>query len=76
MNRDIHKLTQSIIIVRKQRGLTQEQLGNLIGVKKSQICSIENCKGTLMLSTIMRIVKALNIEVILTSEGITIKSII
>lgn len=73
---DINKLTESIVTVRKQRGLSQEQLGNLIGVKKSQICSIENCKGTLMLSTIMRLVKALNIEVILTSEGITVKSII
>lgn len=73
---DIEKLTQSIVTVRKNKGLSQEQLGNLIGVKKSQICSIEKSKGTLMLSTVMRLVKALNIEVILTSEGITVKSII
>ena len=75
MNRDIHKLTQSIITVRKQRGLTQEQLGKLIGVKKSQVCRIEKSEE-LTFSTIMKIIKALNIEVILTSEGITIKSII
>lgn len=45
---------------REDNNLTQEELGQRIGVKKARICSIE--KGTnLRLSTVRRIFKALGV---------------
>lgn len=47
---------------REARNLTQEQLGERIGVQRARICSIE--RGTnLRLSTLRRIFSALGIEV-------------
>ncbi len=47
---------------REAQNLTQEQLGERIGVKRARICSIE--KGVnLRLSTLRRIFSALNLEV-------------
>lgn len=47
---------------RESQDLTQEELGQRIGVQRARICSIE--KGTnLRLSTIRRIFKALGVEV-------------
>lgn len=47
---------------REARNMTQEELGERIGVQRSRICSIE--KGTnLRLSTLRRIFHALGIEV-------------
>jgi transcriptional regulator with XRE-family HTH domain len=48
---------------RKQRSLTQEQLGELIGVKKSQISRLENNTGNITLETILKIFKALEAQV-------------
>ncbi|MEX0812058.1 MAG: helix-turn-helix transcriptional regulator [Chitinophagales bacterium] len=48
---------------RKQRSLTQEQLGKLIGVKKSQISRLENNTGNITLETILKIFKALEAQV-------------
>ncbi len=53
---------------RESRNLTQEQLGERIGVQRARICSIE--KGVnLRLSTLRRIFKALDIEVKLDIEN-------
>lgn len=47
---------------REAKNMTQEELGERIGVQRARICSIE--KGTnLRLSTIRRIFKALGVEV-------------
>lgn len=48
-----------IKIARKKRALTQEQLGELVGVKKSQISRLENSSGNVTLETLMRIFNAL-----------------
>ena len=72
----MRKLASSIRLVRKQKDMNQEQLGNLIGVKKSQISKIEVNPQNMKVSTIMRIVKALDMEVVFTSGGIIVKSII
>ncbi|MCL4484063.1 MAG: helix-turn-helix domain-containing protein [Bacteroidetes bacterium] len=81
--RDKYELeTESIILaakikqVRKQKGMNQDELGVLIGVKKSQISKIETNPQDMKLSTIMRIVKALNMEVVLESGGIKVKSVL
>jgi HTH-type transcriptional regulator/antitoxin HipB len=44
---------------RKKRKLTQEQLGDLVGVKKSQISRLENSTGNVTFETVMRIFNAL-----------------
>lgn len=49
--------------VRKDRQLTQAQLGELIGVKKSQISRLENNTKNVTIETVFRIFKAMNAEV-------------
>ena len=44
---------------RKKRKLTQEQLGELVGVKKAQISRLENNTGNVSFETVMRIFNAL-----------------
>lgn len=41
--------------VRKKRKLTQEQLGELVGVKKAQISRLENSTGNVTFETVMKI---------------------
>ncbi|MCD6555729.1 MAG: helix-turn-helix transcriptional regulator, partial [Bacteroidales bacterium] len=52
-------LGEMIKKVRKEKNLTQEQLGKLIGVQKAQISKIENNIKDVRFSTIMRIFSAL-----------------
>ena len=49
--------------VRKERNLTQEQLGELIGVKKSQISKLENSLTDARFETILKVFKALNAKI-------------
>ena len=44
---------------RRKRKLTQEQLGELVGVKKAQISRLENSTGNVTFETVMRIFNAL-----------------
>ena len=44
---------------RKKRKLTQEQLGELVGVKKAQISRLENSTGNVTFETVMRIFNVL-----------------
>ena len=48
---------------RKERNLTQEELGKLVGVQKAQISKIENSVKNARLDTIMKIFKALGATV-------------
>nr|WP_037373897.1 helix-turn-helix transcriptional regulator [Salinimicrobium xinjiangense] len=48
---------------RKERNLTQAQLGELVGVQKAQISKIENHITDARFDTIMRVFKALNAKV-------------
>ena len=48
---------------RKERNLTQEQLGALIGVKKAQISRLENKTGNVTIETILKVFKALGAQV-------------
>lgn len=48
---------------RKQRHLTQEDLGKLIGVKKAQISKLESSANSATIDTIIRVFKALNAEI-------------
>jgi len=44
---------------RKKRNLTQEQLGEMVGVKKAQISRLENSTGNVTFETVMKILDAL-----------------
>lgn len=46
--------------IRKVRQMTQTELGELIGVKKSQISRIENNTGNTTIETLIKIFNALN----------------
>lgn len=48
---------------RKERKLTQEQLGKIIGVKKSQISKLENNAKNVTIETILKVFEALNAKV-------------
>lgn len=54
---------ETIKNIRKERNLTQEQLGALVGVKKSQISKIENSLTDARFETILKVFKALNAKV-------------
>lgn len=49
--------------VRKEKGLTQHALGELIGVTKSQISKLENGTSNMTIGTIFKIFEAMKSEV-------------
>ena len=55
-----YHIGEAIKQARKEKNLTQEQLGELMGVKRAQISKIESGKN-LNFSTIARAFKAMNI---------------
>jgi len=56
-------LGQMIRTTRKEKNLTQEKLGELIGVNKSQISKLENNANSATIETIIRVFKALKAEI-------------
>jgi len=61
-------LGQTIKQVRLERNLTQEQLGELVGVKKAQISKIENSLTDARFETILKVFKALDAKIIFNVE--------
>jgi len=56
-------LGDMIKTVRKERQLTQEQLGELIGVQKSQISKLESNTKNVTIETILKVFNALKAKV-------------
>ena len=56
-------LGEAIKNARKERHLTQEQLGELVGVKKSQISKLENSLTDARFETILKVFRALNAKI-------------
>lgn len=54
---------EAIKTARKERNLTQEQLGKLVGVQKAQISKIENNLTDARFETILKVFKALNAKI-------------
>lgn len=54
---------QAIKQARQERNLTQEELGELVGVKKAQISKIENSTTDARFTTILKVFKALGAKV-------------
>jgi len=59
----IDLLGQAIKQARKERNLTQEQLGELVGVQKAQISKIENSVKNARFETILKVFEALGAKV-------------
>ncbi len=59
---------EAIKAARKEKNMTQQELGELMGVKKAQVSRIENGQ-TFNLSTIARAFKAMGLHVNLEVEG-------
>lgn len=73
--RDLYEHELQMIILgdlikqtRKERNLTQQQLGDLIGVQKAQISRLENHTGNVTLSTILKVFSALKARIKLQIE--------
>lgn len=56
---DTYLVGEAIKSARMEQNLTQEQLGEKMGVKKSQIAKLENGKSPITLLTISRVFRAL-----------------
>lgn len=56
-------LGRMIKATRRERNLTQEQLGNAIGVNKSQISKLENHANSATIETIMKVFTALKADI-------------
>jgi DNA-binding XRE family transcriptional regulator len=59
----IEILAEQIKQLRKERQLTQEQLGRLIGVQRAQISKLENNTNNVTIGTILRVFNALKATV-------------
>ena len=60
------QISDKISLLRRQKGLTQEQLAEKIGTKKTYISRLENGKADIQLNTLFRIFEGLGRRVVLT----------
>ena len=60
---NLELIGEAIKTARKERNLTQEQLGKLVGVQKAQISKIENNLTDARFETILKVFKALNAKI-------------
>ena len=56
-------LGRMIKTARQERKLTQEQLGTLVGVRKSQISKLESSTNSATIGTILKVFKALKADI-------------
>jgi DNA-binding XRE family transcriptional regulator len=56
-------LGKAVKQARRERHLTQEELGKLVGVQKAQISKIENSLTDARFETIIKVFKALNAKI-------------
>ena len=61
-----YKLSEIVLFHRKKSGLTRNQLADLAGVGKTVIYDIEKGKESIRLSTLQKVLKALNIKITFT----------
>ena len=56
-------LGKMIKAARQERNLTQEELGRIVGVQKSQISKLESSSNSATIDTVLKVFKALNAEI-------------
>ena len=59
----VEVLAEQIKALRKERNLTQEQLGNLIGVQRAQISKLENGMSNITVGTLLKVFNALKAQI-------------
>ena len=69
-------LGHTIKSIRKERNLTQEELGKMVGVKKAQISKIENSLTDARFDTILKVFKSLNAKINFNVELLNSKLVI
>lgn len=67
-NLQMDLIGKAIKQTRKERNLTQEELGKLIGVQKAQISRLENNASNVTIDTLLRVFTALKAKVKLQIE--------
>lgn len=60
---NLELLGEMIRVTRQQRKLTQEQLGELVGVQKAQISKLEKNANNVTVETILKVFNALKAKV-------------
>jgi len=68
MELKVEILGEMIRTVRKENRLTQEQLGKLVGVNKSQISKLEKNTKNVTIETILKVFRALKTNIKFTLE--------
>jgi len=68
MELKVEILGEMIRTVRKENHLTQEQLGKLVGVNKSQISKLEKNTKNVTIETILKVFRALKTNIKFTLE--------
>lgn len=61
---------EAIKNARTKLRITQEELGDRIGVKRSQICKLESGKSSMTISTMGRVFKALDVSTATLDLGV------
>ena len=56
-----HEVARAIKRARLERNMTQDELGEKIGVRKAQICKLESGKCSPTMNTIIRVFEALGV---------------
>lgn len=69
MNANLKNIGTLLLLQRKNKGLTQDEVGSIIGVQKSMISKIENGR-CINFNTITRIAEALEVEPIVELKHI------
>ena len=59
----VELLAEQIKQLRKDRKLTQEELGKLIGVQRSQISKLENGMSNITIGTVLKLINALKAQI-------------
>ena len=62
-----YKMSEIVLFHRKKSGLSRNQLADIAGVGKTVIYDIEKGKETIRYSTLQKVLKALNIQIVFTS---------
>jgi len=63
LNLQVDLIGEMIKKTRKERNLTQEELGQLVGVQKSQISKLEKGSKNVTIATVLKVFTALKAEV-------------
>lgn len=59
----IELIREEIKKLRKENNLTQEELGNMIGVQRAHISKLENNAQNVTIGTLMKVFNALNAQI-------------